>query len=130
LSRLGAGHPQIVGGMLQKESHGAELDDAGVCRTGRCAAKLLAALLASLSCTRVAKSGDAYFLDLGQPGNSLAAKIEAGRWELLEQHEVRFIRPESMRPLPTPDAAGDIGKLLDVLTGKAFTRPFRSRLKD
>jgi hypothetical protein len=23
-----------------------------------------------------------------------------------------------------------IGKLLDVLTGKAFTRPFRSRLKD
>ena len=60
---------------------------------------------------RVAKSGDAYFLDLGQLGNSQAVKIEAGRWELLEQHEVRFIRPESMRPLPTPDASGDISKL-------------------
>lgn len=64
---------------------------------------------------RVAKSGDAYFLDLGQPGNSLAAKIEAGRWELVEQHEVRFIRPESMRPLPTPDAAGNINKLWELV---------------
>lgn len=64
---------------------------------------------------RVAKSGDAYFLDLGQSGNSLAAKIEAGRWALVEQHEVRFIRPESMRALPTPDAAGDINKLWELI---------------
>jgi hypothetical protein len=60
---------------------------------------------------RVAKLGDAVFVDLAQPGNSLAAKIEAGRWQLVQGHEVRFLRPETMRPLPTPTAAAGMGAL-------------------
>ncbi|WP_051603332.1 hypothetical protein [Simplicispira psychrophila] len=60
---------------------------------------------------RVAKVGAALFVDLGQPGNSLAAKIEAGRWQLVQEHEVRFLRPDTMRPLPTPTAAGDMAAL-------------------
>ena len=60
---------------------------------------------------RVAKLGEAVFVDLAQPGNSLAAKIEAGRWELVQAHEVRFLRPDTMRPLPTPTAAAGMGVL-------------------
>jgi hypothetical protein len=60
---------------------------------------------------RVAKLGDAVFVDLAQPGNSLAAKIEAGRWQLVQEHEIRFLRPDTMRPLPTPTAASGMGAL-------------------
>ena len=60
---------------------------------------------------RVAQVGAALFVDLAQPGNSLAAKIEAGRWQLVQEHEVRFLRPDTMRPLPTPTAAGDMAAL-------------------
>jgi hypothetical protein len=60
---------------------------------------------------RVAKLGDAVFVDLAQPGNSLAAKIEAGRWQLVQEHAVRFLRPDTMRPLPTPTAASGMGAL-------------------
>lgn len=60
---------------------------------------------------RVAQVGDALFVDLAQPGSSLAAKIEAGRWQLVQEHEVRFLRPDTMRPLPTPTAAGDMAAL-------------------
>lgn len=53
--------------------------------------------------TRVAQLDDgAIYVDLAQQGSSLAAKIEAGHWSLVQQHDVRFLRPESMRPLPAP----------------------------
>lgn len=57
--------------------------------------------------TRVAYVDDCLFIDLAQPGNSFAAKIEAGQWSLVQQHQVRFIRPDTMRPLPTPVAGAD-----------------------
>lgn len=60
---------------------------------------------------RVALHDGAYFVDLGQLGNSLAVKIEAGQWQVVATHEVRFIRPDSMRPLPTPMQGGDIHQL-------------------
>jgi hypothetical protein len=60
---------------------------------------------------RVAKHEGAYFVDLGQQGNSLAVRIEAGRWELVPSPDVRFIRPDSMRPLPVPALGGDIHQL-------------------
>lgn len=61
---------------------------------------------------RVAKVEDAILVDLAQPGNSFAAKVGAGSWALVQQHEVRFIRPDTMRPLPTPVAgAGGIDLL-------------------
>lgn len=56
---------------------------------------------------RVAKVEQAYLIDLAQDGNSIAAKIEAGSWSLVQQHEGRFLRPETMRPMPTPIAAAD-----------------------
>jgi len=57
---------------------------------------------------RVAAHGGAYFLDLGEPGRSRAVKIEPGHWELVDDPPTRFIRSESMRPLPEPIAGGDI----------------------
>lgn len=57
---------------------------------------------------RVAQVEEAIFVDLAQPGNSVAAKIEAGSWALVQEHEVRFLRPDTMRPLPTP-IAGSAG---------------------
>lgn len=60
---------------------------------------------------RVAQVGGVIFVDLAQPGSNLAAKIEAGQWSLVQDHEVRFLRPDTMRPLPMPLAGGDIGAL-------------------
>ena len=60
---------------------------------------------------RVAAHGDAYYLDLAEPGQSRAVQIKAGRWEVISDPPVRFIRPESMRPLPIPEAGGDITDL-------------------
>ena len=53
---------------------------------------------------RVAQVDGAIFVDLAQPGSSMAAKIEAGQWSLVQDHPVRFLRPDTMRPLPVPVA--------------------------
>ncbi|MBX9835323.1 MAG: hypothetical protein K2X65_04020, partial [Burkholderiaceae bacterium] len=60
---------------------------------------------------RVAQVGAALFVDLAQPASDMAAKIEAGQWALVQDHEVRFLRPDTMRALPTPVAGGDISAL-------------------
>ena len=62
---------------------------------------------------RVAQVGEAVFVDLAQPGSNMAAKIEAGQWALVQDHEVRFLRPDTMRPLPIPVlvGSGDISAL-------------------
>ena len=60
---------------------------------------------------RIAQVGQALFVDLAQPGSNMAAKIEAGQWALVQDHEVRFLRPDTMRPLPTPTTAGQISAL-------------------
>lgn len=64
---------------------------------------------------RVAVAGGAYLIDLGQAGNSLAVKVEPGRWSLVEDPEARFIRPDAMRALPTPERGGDLGKLWGLI---------------
>lgn len=51
---------------------------------------------------RVAQVDGAIYVDLAQPGSSMAAKIEAGQWALVQDHPVRFLRPDTMRPLPMP----------------------------
>lgn len=70
---------------------------------------------------RVAQVGEAIFVDLAQPGNSVAAKIEAGSWSLVQEHEVRFLRPDTMRPLPTPaghaSIAADLWQFVNVPDG-------------
>ena len=60
---------------------------------------------------RVAAVDGAYLIDLGQTGNSLAVKVEPGLWSVVEEPEARFIRPDAMRALPTPERGGDLGAL-------------------
>ncbi|SEQ33349.1 toprim domain-containing protein [Giesbergeria anulus] len=59
---------------------------------------------------RAASHEGAIYVDLAQPGSSMAAKIEAGRWELVQAPPVRFLRPDTMRPLPTP-TVGEVSQL-------------------
>lgn len=63
---------------------------------------------------RVAMLGGTYYLDLAEPGKNRAVKILAGKWEVVSNAPVRFIRPETMRPLPEPRRGGDIGKLWKI----------------
>ena len=60
---------------------------------------------------RLASMGGATFVDLAQPGSSMAAKIEPGHWSLVQDHPVRFLRPDTMRPLPVPTVRGGIDEL-------------------
>lgn len=56
---------------------------------------------------RIAKHDNAYYLDLGQCGQSDAICITSGEWKLINDPPVRFLRPETMRPLPVPISGGD-----------------------
>ena len=60
---------------------------------------------------RVAKLGDAYYLDLAEPTRSRAIKIEPGRWGIVEHPPVRFVRYETTRPLPEPESGGNLALL-------------------
>ncbi len=63
---------------------------------------------------RVALQGTAYYLDLGEAGKNRAVKVTAGRWEIVENPPVRFIRPETLRPLPEPRRGGVISELWKI----------------
>lgn len=60
---------------------------------------------------RVAQHGEAYFLDLAEPGQSRVVMIKAGSWEIVSDAPVRFVRPETLRPLPEPQRGGDLSVL-------------------
>lgn len=61
---------------------------------------------------RAAQHEDAYYLDLGEIGNSRAIKINYGMWEVVEYPPVCFFRPETMLPLPTPiSTENDLSRL-------------------
>ena len=47
-------------------------------------------------------------------------KVEAGRWQVIDDATVRFRRQLHQEPLPEPDRGGDLRKVLDLLP------PFRS----
>lgn len=64
---------------------------------------------------RVAKCDGAYFVDLADPGNSKALRIDAGRWEIVTDPPVRFVRPEAQRPLPAPERGGDLSMLWGLI---------------
>lgn len=64
---------------------------------------------------RIAAHGGAYYIDLAQPGQSSAVRVEPGRWEIVTDPPVCFIRTETMRPLPTPMPEGDITPLWQVV---------------
>lgn len=64
---------------------------------------------------RVAKQEDAYYLDLGEPKRNRAVCISATEWKIIDNPPVRFIRPDSMQPLPEPIAGGDLSVLWDLV---------------
>ena len=63
---------------------------------------------------RAAAHDGCYFLDLAEAGQSRAIRIEAGRWDIVSDPPVRFIRPETLRPLPEPVHGGDLTVLWQV----------------
>lgn len=64
--------------------------------------------------TRLARHDGRYYLDLAEPRTSRAVEIDEHGWRIVERPPVRFIRPESMRELPTPLTGGDINTLWEV----------------
>lgn len=64
---------------------------------------------------RVAKHDNAYYLDLGVCGQSDAICITSGEWRLINDPPVRFLRPDTMRPLPIPIGGGDLSSLWQMV---------------
>lgn len=59
---------------------------------------------------RVARSGDAIYLDLGDP-DWQAVEVTAQGWKVVDNAPVKFIRPRNLRALPIPVASGSIDEL-------------------
>ena len=64
---------------------------------------------------RVGMHDGSYFLDLAEPGLSRAVKISAGKWEIINNPPICFLRPEAMSPLPEPIAGGNILELSQLI---------------
>jgi len=56
---------------------------------------------------RVAEHNNAYYIDLGVPKSSDVICVTPGKWEVLSDAPIKFIRSESMRPFPMPVGGGD-----------------------
>jgi hypothetical protein len=66
---------------------------------------------------RCAASEQGYVIDLAEPGNSRAIRVQSGTWRIVDDPGVMFVRPESLRPLPEPvsgRAFADLWKLLNI----------------
>lgn len=63
---------------------------------------------------RMAGGNGEYWLDLAAPGSSRAVRLRAGHWEIVEEVEIAFVRPESMQPIPEPIPGGAIDALWKV----------------
>lgn len=61
--------------------------------------------------TRVAHLEGRYFLDLCEPNGCTAVEITAAGWSVIDRPPVRFVRSNSMRPLPLPERGGSIEEL-------------------
>lgn len=64
---------------------------------------------------RVALHEGKYYLDLAEPGQSRAICIQTGDWHIISEPPVRFLRPETLRPLPEPLRDGDINLLWELV---------------
>ena len=63
---------------------------------------------------RVATAGDRVYIDLGETDWS-AVEIDGRGWRLISEPPVKFLRPAGLRPLPTPQAGGDLAALRDFV---------------
>lgn len=64
---------------------------------------------------RVAMHDGAYYLDLAESGSNRAICITERGWEVVQNSAVRFLRPETLRPLPVPIAELDISTLWPLM---------------
>lgn len=64
---------------------------------------------------RVGKYEDAYYIDLGIPQNSDVVCVKRGQWQVLTASPIKFLRPESMRPLSRPITGGDFNELWSLI---------------
>lgn len=64
---------------------------------------------------RVAQHNGIYFLDLAEPGQSRAIQIAPGNWTIINEPPVRFLRPETLRPLPEPIRNSDLSMLWGII---------------
>lgn len=63
---------------------------------------------------RVAKHVTSYYVDLAEIGQSRAICITSDDWKIVNEPPVRFLRPETIRPLPTPISGGDFSQLWQI----------------
>ncbi|HCC3245762.1 TPA: hypothetical protein JD771_002479 [Legionella pneumophila subsp. pneumophila] len=63
---------------------------------------------------RVAKHQEEYFLDLAEFGQSRAICIKPDKWQVVNESPIRFIRPETIRPLPEPISGGDFSLIWKI----------------
>lgn len=63
-----------------------------------------------------------FWLDLCD-GEGHAVRITARGWEVIRNPPVKFLRPDVMRPLPTPERGGDIDELWDYVNVDLPDRP-------
>jgi len=58
---------------------------------------------------RVARPGDEVYIDLGNDSGTV--EVRGGWWKVVPEAPVRFRRTGAMRPLPVPEAGGDLDML-------------------
>lgn len=56
-----------------------------------------------------------YYLDLGESGKSRAIRISANGWGVVDAPPVRFLRPDTLKPLPMPVGGADISLLWNLI---------------
>jgi len=73
---------------------------------------------------RVARHQANYYIDLCEPDNSRAVELTAGSWRIVDAPPVKFLRGESMQPLPEPLRGGSIEALWAIANIPEAMRQF------
>lgn len=63
---------------------------------------------------RIARVGDAMYVDLADTDASIV-QIDAAGWRIIQDAPVKFVRPQSSKPLPIPIQGGDLSALKSLL---------------
>ncbi len=64
--------------------------------------------------TRIARTSDAMFVDLGGADYAVV-RIDKSGWEITQTHPIKFIRPSSFAELPAPSRDGDLSAMQSLL---------------
>ena len=63
---------------------------------------------------RCAKSGEKYYIDMCESGNSRAIELGAGYWKVIDSPPIQFVRGDAMQPLPVPRTGGNLAALWTI----------------